>query len=72
MMLKIWVYRLNVIRPYYFSHCIISIVCRGDLWQSWEAGARVFDEFLLDADWALNHANWQWLSASNFFYQVRV
>jgi cryptochrome len=24
---------------------------------------------LLDADWALNAANWQWLSASAFFHQ---
>lgn len=25
--------------------------------------------YLLDDDWALNNANWQWLSCSNFFYQ---
>jgi FAD binding domain of DNA photolyase len=31
----------------------------------------VFDLYLLDADWALNNANWQWLSCSSFFYQVR-
>jgi hypothetical protein len=31
---------------------------------------RVFDLYLLDDDWALNNANWQWLSCSNFFYQV--
>ncbi len=24
---------------------------------------------MLDADWALNAANWQWLSASTFFHQ---
>lgn len=24
---------------------------------------------MLDDDWALNNANWQWLSCSNFFYQ---
>lgn len=29
----------------------------------------MFDLFLLDDDWALNNANWQWLSCSNFFYQ---
>jgi len=34
-------------------------------------GAKVFELWLLDADWALNTANWQWLSCSNFFYQVR-
>lgn len=32
-------------------------------------GVRVFDLYLLDDDWALNNANWQWLSCSNFFYQ---
>ena len=34
-------------------------------------GVKVFDLYLLDDDWALNNANWQWLSCSNFFYQVR-
>lgn len=29
----------------------------------------MFDRLLLDADWALNNANWQWLSCSRFFYQ---
>lgn len=29
----------------------------------------MFDLYLLDSDWALNNANWQWLSCSNFFYQ---
>ena len=28
-----------------------------------------FEEQLLDADWSLNAANWQWLSASAFFHQ---
>jgi cryptochrome len=50
-------------------HAVACFLTRGDLWQSWEAGAKVFDLYLLDADWALNNANWQWLSCSNFFYQ---
>jgi cryptochrome len=50
-------------------HAVACFLTRGDLWQSWEAGARVFDELLLDADWALNIGNWQWLSASAFFHQ---
>ena len=29
----------------------------------------MFDRHLIDADFAVNHANWQWLSASRFFYQ---
>ena len=32
-------------------------------------GARVFEHELLDGDWAINNANWQWLSCSRFFYQ---
>lgn len=36
---------------------------------SWEQGHRVFEELLLDADWALNAGNWMWLSASAFYYQ---
>ena len=31
---------------------------------------KVFEEYLLDADWSLNAANWMWLSASAFFHQV--
>lgn len=42
---------------------------RGDLWMSWEQGQAVFEELLLDADWALNAGNWMWLSASAFYYQ---
>merc|ERR1711865_81394 len=50
-------------------HSVACFLTRGDLWQSWEDGARVFDELLLDADWAINNFNWQWLSCSAHFYQ---
>lgn len=40
----------------------------GDLWISWEEGQKVFEELLLDADWALNAGNWMWLSASAFYH----
>lgn len=50
-------------------HAVACFLTRGDLWQSWEDGQRVFEELLLDADWALNAGNWMWLSASAFFYQ---
>ena len=33
------------------------------------SGMKVFEEYLLDADWSLNAANWMWLSASAFFHQ---
>ena len=47
----------------------VAFLTRGDLWISWEEGAKVFDELLVDADWALNNGNWMWLSCSCFFYQ---
>ncbi|XP_055636597.1 cryptochrome-2 isoform X2 [Toxorhynchites rutilus septentrionalis] len=50
-------------------HAVACFLTRGDLWISWEEGQRVFEELLLDADWALNAGNWMWLSASAFFHQ---
>ena len=50
-------------------HAVACFLTRGDLWQSWEKGAAVFEELLLDVDPALNAGNWMWLSASCFFYQ---
>ena len=39
------------------------------MWQSWEKGAEVFEEYLIDADWSINNFNWQWLSCTAHFYQ---
>lgn len=50
-------------------HAVACFLTRGDLWISWEEGQKVFEEYLLDHDWALNAGNWQWLSASAFFHQ---
>jgi len=50
-------------------HSVACFLTRGDLYQSWEHGAAVFDKYLVDADWSLNNANWMWLSASAFFHQ---
>jgi len=50
-------------------HSVACFLTRGDLWQSWEEGMKVFEELLLDADWSLNAGNWMWLSASAFFHQ---
>eukprot|EP00945_MAST-04E_sp_MAST-4E-sp1_P007315 g7315.t1 len=50
-------------------HSAACFLTRGDLFVSWERGAKVFDKYLLDADWSLNNGNWMWLSASAFFYQ---
>jgi len=50
-------------------HAVACFLTRGDLWISWEEGVRVFERELVDADWALNSANWMWLSCSAFFHQ---
>jgi cryptochrome len=50
-------------------HAVACFFTRGDLWCHWEDGQKVFEEYLIDADWALNAGNWLWLSASAFFHQ---
>jgi cryptochrome len=50
-------------------HSVACFLTRGDLWQSWEEGAAVFEDYLIDADWSLNNFNWQWLSCTAHFYQ---
>eukprot|EP00957_Ditylum_brightwellii_P197845 15071599-Ditylum_brightwellii.AAC.1 len=57
-----WIHHLG-------RHAVACFLTRGDLWQSWEYGAEVFESSLLDADYALNNFNWMWLSCSGFFYQ---
>ena len=49
-------------------HAVACFLTRGDLYLSWEEGAKVFDVWLLDSEWALNTCNWLWLSASAFFH----
>jgi cryptochrome len=50
-------------------HSVACFLTRGDLWQSWEQGAAVFEDSLIDADWSVNNFNWQWLSCTAHFYQ---
>lgn len=50
-------------------HMVACFLTRGDLWVSWEEGAKIFEDYLLDYDWSLNAGNWMWLSASAFFYK---
>lgn len=57
-----WIHHLG-------RHAVACFLTRGDLYQSWEEGAKVFERYLLDGDYAMNNANWMWLSASAFFYQ---
>ena len=57
-----WIHHLG-------RHAVACFLTRGDLYLSWVKGQEVFEEWLLDADWSLNAANWMWLSASAFFNQ---
>nr|AAH44385.1 Cry4 protein [Danio rerio] len=50
-------------------HAVACFLTRGDLWITWEEGMKVFEEFLLDADYSVNAGNWMWLSASAFFHK---
>ncbi|MDA7756513.1 deoxyribodipyrimidine photo-lyase/cryptochrome family protein [Opitutales bacterium] len=43
-------------------HAVSCFLTRGQLWQHWKSGRDIFDHKLLDSDWALNNANWLWLS----------
>lgn len=46
-----WIHHLG-------RHLVACFLTRGDLWVHWELGAKVFEKNLIDADWALNNANW--------------
>ena len=48
---------------------IACFFSRGDLYQHWEEGAKIFNSLMLDADWAINNGNWLWMSASRFYYR---
>jgi len=50
-------------------HSVACFLTRGHLYISWERGAEVFDDLLIDLDPALNAGNWMWLSASAYFQQ---
>ncbi|KAN0066143.1 hypothetical protein ACQY0O_000237 [Thecaphora frezii] len=50
-------------------HSVAAFLTRGQCWISWERGAEVFDEYLIDWDPSSNAGNWKWLSCSAFFTQ---
>ena len=56
-----WIHHLG-------RHCVACFLTRGDLYINWELGMQVFDELLLDADYALNAGNWLWLSGTSVFF----
>jgi len=58
-----WIHHLG-------RHSVACFLTRGDLYINWERGLEVFEELLLDADYALNAGNWLWLSGSSVFFSA--
>ncbi|KAF1823681.1 uncharacterized protein K489DRAFT_379670 [Dissoconium aciculare CBS 342.82] len=50
-------------------HSVACFLTRGGCYISWERGADVFEELLIDHESACNIGNWQWLSCTAFFAQ---
>lgn len=57
-----WIHHLG-------RHALACFLTRGGCYISWERGAEVFEEKLLDHEVACNVGNWMWLSCSAFFAQ---
>ena len=57
-----WIHHLG-------RHAVACLLTRGGCYISWERGAEVFEEWLLDHETACNSGNWQWLSCTAFFAQ---
>jgi cryptochrome len=50
-------------------HSVACFLTRGHCYITWEKGAQVFEELLIDHETACNVGNWQWLSCTAFFSQ---
>ena len=50
-------------------HAVACFLTRGGCYISWERGAEVFEEWLIDHETACNSGNWQWMSCTAFFTQ---
>jgi len=57
-----WIHHLG-------RHAVACFLTRGGCYISWERGADVFEEWLLDHETACNAGNWQWLSCTSFYAQ---
>jgi cryptochrome len=57
-----WIHHLG-------RHAVACFLTRGGCYISWERGAEVFEEWLIDHETASNAGNWQWLSCSAFYSQ---
>ncbi|KAJ9624999.1 hypothetical protein H2203_004950 [Taxawa tesnikishii (nom. ined.)] len=50
-------------------HAVACFLTRGGCYISWERGAEVFEEWLVDHEAASNIGNWQWLACVAFYAQ---
>ncbi|KAJ5994486.1 hypothetical protein N7451_010210 [Penicillium sp. IBT 35674x] len=57
-----WIHHLG-------RHSVACFLTRGGCYVSWERGAEVFEELLIDHETACNIGNWMWLSCTAFFSQ---
>lgn len=57
-----WIHHLG-------RHSVACFLTRGGCYVSWERGAEVFEEWLVDHETACNVGNWMWLSCTAFFSQ---
>ena len=57
-----WIHHLG-------RHAVACFLTRGGCYISWERGADVFEEWLVDHETACNAGNWQWLSCTAFYAQ---
>ncbi|KIW15307.1 hypothetical protein PV08_05352 [Exophiala spinifera] len=57
-----WIHHLG-------RHAVACFLTRGGCYVSWERGAEVFEEWLIDHEPACNAGNWMWLSCTAFFSQ---
>lgn len=57
-----WIHHLG-------RHAVACFLTRGGCYISWERGAEVFEEWLIDHETACNAGNWQWLSCTAFYSQ---
>ncbi|KAK4986257.1 hypothetical protein LTR50_005436 [Elasticomyces elasticus] len=57
-----WIHHLG-------RHAVACFLTRGGCYVSWERGAEVFEEWLVDHEAASNIGNWQWLSCTAFYAQ---
>merc|ERR1711935_74072 len=51
-------------------YAIASFLCLGDLWLNWTVGQEMFEEYMIDGDYAMNAGCWMWCSGSAFCDEI--